>query len=465
MTGRITFAVAGRVLTQLRRDRRTMVMLLFLPTALMTLLWWMFKDVPGVVFDRVGPGLLALFPFFIMFLVTSITTLRERSGGTLERLLSMPMGKLDFLFGYALAFGADGRPAVGGRGRGQRRGLLGMDVLGPVWLLTLVAVADAVLGTALGLFVSALRADGVPGRAVHAGRRGAADAALRAAGATRPAPPCSRRSATCSRCRTPWTPCRRWCGPPTPLRSGETSASWPASPWPGSPSVPRHCVGVRRSLRPWRCSESPCSCSPAARGSRSSSPTMPVSAGIVTRLRAGRGRPGRRRGDGRPAGRRAAASPSTGSARTSSTARRPRPRATPTSSCSAPCTRRPHPRRRGLREALRGRPGPARRRREGRARVRPRDLRGPRRGRHHGDPRHGGPHHHRLHPRHPARRCAPTSRGSAPCCRPTCAVPSPTAATSPRRARGCGCARAPTRSPSRSPSRTRPRSTAPTSAA
>ena len=40
-----------------------------------------------------------------MFLVTSVTTLRERSSGTLERLLAMPMGKLDLLLGYALAFG------------------------------------------------------------------------------------------------------------------------------------------------------------------------------------------------------------------------------------------------------------------------------------------------------------------------------------------------------------------------
>ncbi|HQR27102.1 MAG TPA: ABC transporter permease [Nocardioides sp.] len=154
MTPRITVAVAGRVLTQLRRDHRTMVMLLFLPTLLMSLLWWMFKDSPGFVFDRIGPGLLALFPFFIMFLVTSITTLRERSGGTLERLLSMPMGKLDFLFGYAIAFGVmaalQSVVAVA-----VSVGLLGMDVVGPVWLLTLVAVADAVLGTALGLFVSA----------------------------------------------------------------------------------------------------------------------------------------------------------------------------------------------------------------------------------------------------------------------------------------------------------------------
>ncbi|MCB0906147.1 MAG: ABC transporter permease [Nocardioidaceae bacterium] len=154
MNPRITLAVAGRVLTQLRRDHRTLAMLLLLPTILMSLLWWMFQNAPGVVFDRIGPGLLALFPFFIMFLVTSVTTLRERSSGTLERLLAMPMGKLDFLFGYALAFGlmAALQSAIA---VGVSVGLLGMDLVGPIWLLTVVAVADAVLGTALGLFVSA----------------------------------------------------------------------------------------------------------------------------------------------------------------------------------------------------------------------------------------------------------------------------------------------------------------------
>ncbi len=154
MTPRVTLAVAGRVLRQLRRDHRTLAMLMVLPCLLITLLWWMFQDAPGQTFDRLGPGLLAMFPFIIMFLVTSVTTLRERSGGTLERLLSMPMGKLDFLVGYALAFGlvaaVQSALAVG-----LSVGVLGLEVLGPVWLLTLVAVADAVLGTALGLFVSA----------------------------------------------------------------------------------------------------------------------------------------------------------------------------------------------------------------------------------------------------------------------------------------------------------------------
>ena len=124
-----------------------------MPTLLITLLWWMFED-QGPVFDRLGPALLALFPFIMMFLVTSVTTLRERSSGTLERLLAMPMGKLDFLLGYALAFGLiaalQSALAVA-----VSVGLLDLEVAGPVWLLTVVAVADAVLGAALGLFVSA----------------------------------------------------------------------------------------------------------------------------------------------------------------------------------------------------------------------------------------------------------------------------------------------------------------------
>ena len=154
MNPRITLAVAGRVLTQVRRDHRTLAMLLVVPCALISLLWWMFDDLPGDLFDRFGPGLLAMFPFIVMFLVTSVTTLRERSSGTLERLLTMPLGKLDFLLGYALAFGllaaVQSALAVA-----VSVGLLGLDVDGPVWLLGVVAVADAVLGTALGLLVSA----------------------------------------------------------------------------------------------------------------------------------------------------------------------------------------------------------------------------------------------------------------------------------------------------------------------
>jgi ABC-2 type transport system permease protein len=158
MSARTTYAVAARVLRQVRRDHRTLVMLVVLPCLVLTLLWWMFSDVPsgpeGSAFDRLGPPLLALIPFIVMFLVTSVTTLRERSSGTLERLLSMPVGKIDFLLGYALAFGllalVQSALAVA-----VCVWLLGLDVGGPVEVLVVVAVADAVLGTALGLLVSA----------------------------------------------------------------------------------------------------------------------------------------------------------------------------------------------------------------------------------------------------------------------------------------------------------------------
>jgi ABC-2 type transport system permease protein len=153
MSARITFAVAGRVLAQLRHDHRTAAMLLVLPAVVLTLLWWMF-DERGFGFDNLSPPLLALIPFIVMFLVTSVTTLRERSSGTLERLLAMPTGKLDFLVGYAIAFGvvAAVQSVIAVL---LSVWALGLDVAGPVWMLTVVAVADAILGTALGLFVSA----------------------------------------------------------------------------------------------------------------------------------------------------------------------------------------------------------------------------------------------------------------------------------------------------------------------
>jgi ABC-2 type transport system permease protein len=125
-----------------------------LPCVIMTLLWWMFTDRPGPGFSALAPALLALIPFIVMFLVTSVTTLRERASGTLERLLAMPTGKGDFLGGYAMAFGlvAAVQSVLAVL---LCHWVLDLQVSGPLWMLVVVAVADAVLGTALGLFVSA----------------------------------------------------------------------------------------------------------------------------------------------------------------------------------------------------------------------------------------------------------------------------------------------------------------------
>ena len=150
-----TVATAGRVLGQLRHDHRTVALMLVVPCVLVGLLAWIYHG--SSVFDAIGAPLLGIFPFVVMFLVTSVATLRERTSGTLERLLSMPLGKLDLLLGYALAFGA---VAVVQAVLVSFLSLtwFGLDVAGPSWLLVVVAVLDAVLGMALGLFVSAFAA-------------------------------------------------------------------------------------------------------------------------------------------------------------------------------------------------------------------------------------------------------------------------------------------------------------------
>jgi ABC-2 type transport system permease protein len=148
----LTLATTRRILTQLRHDPRTVVMLILVPTLLMVLLRYVFNSTP--VFARVAPALLGVFPFLIMFLIASITTLRERTTATLERLMTLPLGRLDLLFGYALAFGAIAVVQVS-LAAGVSLWWLGLDLAGSVAMLLLIAVLDALLGMALGLFVSA----------------------------------------------------------------------------------------------------------------------------------------------------------------------------------------------------------------------------------------------------------------------------------------------------------------------
>jgi ABC-2 type transport system permease protein len=153
MSVRITLATAGRVLRQLRRDHRTLVLVLFVPALLMALFRYVF-DGQEATFDRVGPPMVGIFPFVTMFLVTSIAMLRERTTGTLERLMSLPLAKLDLLLGYGLAFAAVA-VVQASLTAGVAFGFLGLDAAGPVWLVLVLAVANAVLGMALGLFLSA----------------------------------------------------------------------------------------------------------------------------------------------------------------------------------------------------------------------------------------------------------------------------------------------------------------------
>ncbi|MEU7297580.1 ABC transporter permease [Streptomyces exfoliatus] len=156
MSSARTLATAARVLRQLRHDPRSIALMLLVPCLMLFLLRYVFDGSPGT-FDNIGASLLGIFPLITMFLVTSIATLRERTSGTLERLLAMPLGKADLIAGYALAFGLLA-VVQSTLATGLAVWFLGLDVIGSPWLLLLVALLDALLGTALGLFVSAFAA-------------------------------------------------------------------------------------------------------------------------------------------------------------------------------------------------------------------------------------------------------------------------------------------------------------------
>ncbi|MGP9650619.1 ABC transporter permease [Glutamicibacter sp. 287] len=147
-----TLATSGRVLQQVRHDPRTIALMLVVPSLLIGLMSWIFTDTD--VFALIGPAMIALFPFIVMFLVTSIATLRERHIGTLERLLSLPLAKGEFILGYALAFTliAILQTVIA---VSFAVWVCGLEIQGSLWLLFSVAALDALLGTSLGLMASA----------------------------------------------------------------------------------------------------------------------------------------------------------------------------------------------------------------------------------------------------------------------------------------------------------------------
>jgi ABC-2 type transport system permease protein len=153
MSPTILLRTTGRVLRQLSHDKRTIAMVIVLPLVLLTLVYYLFEKQPHI-FDHIGIIMLGVFPFILMFLITSIAMLRERTTGTLERLLTTPLHKLDLLFGYGIAFGVLAAIQASA-GAGLAYGAFDLQTAGSAGLVILIAVADAVLGMALGLFFSA----------------------------------------------------------------------------------------------------------------------------------------------------------------------------------------------------------------------------------------------------------------------------------------------------------------------
>jgi ABC-2 type transport system permease protein len=153
MSPRNTIFTARRVLQQLSHDHRTLALILLVPSVLLIIFKYAFDGEPAV-FNQFAPLILGIFPLVIMFIVTSIATLRERTIGTLDRLLTMPIAKLDFLLGYALAFAVLAL-AQAGLASAVLLGFLGVSVQGGAVPVLVCAILSGLLGMALGLFMSA----------------------------------------------------------------------------------------------------------------------------------------------------------------------------------------------------------------------------------------------------------------------------------------------------------------------
>ncbi|HVT21522.1 MAG TPA: ABC transporter permease [Mycobacteriales bacterium] len=151
MNPKILTATARRVLTQLRHDPRSVALMVFVPALLMVLLRYVFNS--DASFDHIAPSLLAFFPFLLMFLTTSVTMQRERTSGTLERLLTTPAAKLDLLGGYGVAFSVVAVVQV--VLATLVSAWLGLSISGSFGWLLLVALLSALVGVALGLLASA----------------------------------------------------------------------------------------------------------------------------------------------------------------------------------------------------------------------------------------------------------------------------------------------------------------------
>ncbi|MCW2556124.1 MAG: antibiotic transporter permease [Mycobacterium sp.] len=153
------FATTGRILRQLAGDHRSVAMILVVPSLVITLMYFMFQNAPHrpgapSPFNNACLIMLGVFPLVIMFLITSITMQRERASGTLERILTTPLRRLDLLASYGTAFSI-AAAAQASLACVVAFWLLGFETAGNPMLVFAIAIINAVLGVGLGLLCSA----------------------------------------------------------------------------------------------------------------------------------------------------------------------------------------------------------------------------------------------------------------------------------------------------------------------
>ena len=118
--------------------------------------------------DTLAPVVVGFFVYFFVFILTGISFLRERIGGTLERLLATPVSRAEIVLGYSLGFGffatlqialvlafVIGRVSVPALGPIPEFGIgLGVQTLGNPLLAYLLVLVLGLGAVSLGIFLS-----------------------------------------------------------------------------------------------------------------------------------------------------------------------------------------------------------------------------------------------------------------------------------------------------------------------
>ncbi|MCD8826712.1 ABC transporter permease [Staphylococcus gallinarum] len=66
---------------------------------------YLYANKDATYFDMINPILIGFFVFFFTFLISGIGLLKERTSGTLERLLASPIKRSEIIFGYIMGYG------------------------------------------------------------------------------------------------------------------------------------------------------------------------------------------------------------------------------------------------------------------------------------------------------------------------------------------------------------------------
>jgi len=145
-------AIATRIVREIRRDRRSLALIIGAPIIVMSLIGFSFQDQKSVL-NEVAPALIATMAMFFVFVLTGISFLRERSQGTLERLLSTAVTRSDLLIGYLagfLLFALAQSIII----LMYTLFVVDVDYAGKIWDIIIILLIVTITSVSMGIFVS-----------------------------------------------------------------------------------------------------------------------------------------------------------------------------------------------------------------------------------------------------------------------------------------------------------------------